>query len=104
MVRNVAGSTAAAAAAAEAATVPPGWTPSRFFGGWKKVAAKAAGFEAYWRTMGNYETPTPETRERIVDAILRTTIVEGYESGDFYEGVSHRTATMPPCRRTRPPL
>lgn len=104
MVRAVAGSTAAVAAAAKAAPVPPGWTTGRLFGGWTKVAAKAADFEAYWSTMGHYETLTPETRERIVDAILRTTIVEGYESGDFYEGVSHRTATMPPCRRTRPPL
>lgn len=67
--------------------MPPGWAPGRLFGGWKKVAAKAAGFEAYWSTMGHYETLTPETGERIVDTILRATIMEGCESDDFYMGV-----------------
>ena len=80
-------STVAAAAAAEAAPMPSGWTPSRFFGAWKKEVAKTAGFDVYWSSMGHYRVITPEIRGRIVDTILRTTIMEGYNSDDFYEGV-----------------
>ena len=80
-------STAAAAAAAEAAAMPEGWKPTRFFGTWKKEVAKTAGFDVYWSSMGHYRVITPEIRGRIVDTILRTTIMEGYKSDDFYEGV-----------------
>ena len=84
---TVAESAATAAAAAESAAMPAGWKPSRFFGAWKKVAAKAAGSEIYWFTLGHYEALTPRTRDRIVDTVLRVTIMEGYRSDDFYEGV-----------------
>ena len=80
-------SMAAAAAVAEAAAMPAGWRPSRFFGAWKKVAARAAGSEVYWFTLGHYKILTPDARERIVDGILRTSIMRGYRSDDFYEGV-----------------
>ena len=80
-------STAAAAAAADAAAMPAGWAPSRFFGTWKKEVCKTAGFDVYWSSMGHYRVITPEIRGRIVDTILRTTIMEGYKSDDFYEGV-----------------
>ena len=87
VAHTVAESAAAAMAAAEAAEMPAGWRPSRFFGAWKKLAARAAGSEAYWFTLGHYIVLTPDTREQIVDAILRTTTMRGYRSDDFYEGV-----------------
>ena len=80
-------STVAAAAAAGAAPMPAGWAPSRFFGAWKKEVARTAGFDVYWSSMGHYRVITPEIRGRIVDTILRTTIMAGYKSDDFYEGV-----------------
>ena len=80
-------STAAAAAAAESAAMPAGWKPSRYFEVWKKEATKTAGFDVYWSSMGHYRIITPDIRKRIVDTILRTTIMTAYESDDFYEGV-----------------
>ena len=47
-VPTVAESTAVAVAAAGAAPMPAGWTPSRFFGAWKKEVAETAGFKLYW--------------------------------------------------------
>ena len=37
--------------------------------------------------MGHYRIITPDIRKRIVDTILRTTIITAYDSDDFYEGV-----------------
>ena len=87
VVHTVAESTAAGTAAADAAAMPAGWRPTRFFGKWKKLAARAAGFEVYWSTMGYYKILTPDTRKRIVDMVIRTTIMKGYACDDFYKGV-----------------
>ena len=87
VVHTIAESTAVAAAAAESAAMPAGWGPSRFFEAWKKVAAKTAGSEVYWYTMGHYVTLTPDARGQVVDTVLRTTIMRAYKSDDFYEGV-----------------
>ena len=84
---TIAESTAAGTAAADAAAMPAGWRPTRFFGKWKKLAARAAGFEVHWFTMGYYEVLTPDTREQIVDMVIRTTMMEGYACDDFYKGV-----------------
>ena len=84
---TVAESTAVAVAAADAAAMPAGWAPSRFFGAWKKEVAETAGFKLYWLNMGYYMILTSDDRKRVIDRILRTTIMEGYKSDDFYEGV-----------------
>ena len=85
--RRAARTVAESTAAAVAAPMPPGWTPSRFFGTWKKEVAETAGFKLYWLNMGYYMILAPDDRKRVIDRILRTTIMDGYESDDFYEGV-----------------
>lgn len=85
---TVAESAAVAMAAADAAAMPAGWTPSRFFGAWKKEVAKTAGFDLVWSDMGHYAGFTPESLDEAVDSVLRTTIAsKAYDSDDFYEGV-----------------
>ena len=51
---TVSESTSVAVAAADAAAMPAGWTPSRFFGAWKKEVAETAGYKLYWLSMGHY--------------------------------------------------
>ena len=85
---TVAESAVVGIAAADAAAMPAGWTPSRFFGAWKKEVAKTAGFDLVWSDMGHYAGFTPESLEEAVDSVLRTTIAsKAYDSDDFYEGV-----------------
>ena len=67
--------------------MPEGWKPSRFFGAWKKKVAKRSGFELFWDNMGHYMGFTPGARKEAIDSVLRTTIMRGYKSDDFYEGV-----------------
>ena len=71
---TVAESAAVAMAAADAAAMPAGWTPSRFFGAWKKEVAKTSGFDLVWSNMGHYAGFTPESLEEAVDSVLRTTV------------------------------
>ena len=87
VVHTVAESTAAGTAAADAAAMPAGWRPTQFFGKWKKLAAEEAEFEVRRFTMGRYQVLTPDIRKRIVDMIIRTTIMKGYACDDFYKGV-----------------
>ena len=84
---TVAESSAVAVGAAESAAMPSGWRPSRFFASWKKEVAKRSGFELFWDNMGYYEGFTPDARREAIDSVLRTTIMQGYRSDDFYEGV-----------------
>ena len=85
---TLAESAKAAAAAAAAAPMPAGWTPSRFFGAWRKEVDETAGFEVYWSSMGHYRALTPKVKKKIIKTILRITIAsEAYDSDDFYEGV-----------------
>lgn len=84
---TIAESAAVAAAAAESAAMPAGWKPSRFFGAWKKEVAKRSGFGLFWDNMGYYRGFTPDARKEAIDSVLRTTIMRGYKSDDFYEGV-----------------
>ena len=86
-IHTIAESAAVAAAAAESAAMPAGWKPSRFFGAWKKEVAKRSGFELFWDNMGYYMGFTPDARKEAIDSVLRTTIMRGYKSDDFYEGV-----------------
>ena len=82
---TVAESAAVGIAAADAAAMPAGWTPSRFFGAWKKEVAKTAGFDLVWSNMGHYAGFTPESLEEAVDSVLRTTVLRAYKSGDINE-------------------
>ena len=85
---TVAESAAVGIAAADAAAMPAGWTPSRFFGAWKKEVAETAGMDLVWGNMGHYAGFTPDSLVEAVDLILRTTIAsKAYDSDDFYEGV-----------------
>ena len=84
---TVAESAVVGIAAAEAAAMPDDWTPTRFFGAWKNEVAKRSGFELFWDNTGHCEGFTPEARREAIDSILRTTIMRGYKSDDFYEGV-----------------
>ena len=87
IVHTIAESAAAGTAAAEAAAMPAGWKPSRFFGAWKKMAAKTTGLEIYWFTLGHCKALAPDAREQIVDSVLRITTADGCRPDDFYEGV-----------------
>ena len=84
---SVAESAVVGIAAAEAAAMPEDWKPTRFFGAWKNEVVKRSGFELFWDNMGNCEGFTPEARREAIDSILRTTIMRGYKSDYFYEGV-----------------
>ena len=83
---TVAESAAVAVAAAESAAMPAGCMPSRFFASWKGEVAKRSGFELFWDNMGYYEGFTPDALKEAIDSILRTSMVRGYRTDDFYEG------------------
>ena len=81
---TVAESAVVGIAAADAAAMPEGWTPSRFFGAWKKEVGKTAGMNLVWGNMEHYAGFTPDSLVEAVDLILRTTVIRTYKPDDIH--------------------